>query len=227
MSPAASDTYERLRDEIVTWRLPPRAAMKEEEIALRLGVSRTPVREALAQLRRDRLVVQEPGAVAAVASLGLTEVVQMFQARDALEVRCVQLCALSPRREAFASLAQDYRACLAALQRGDEAALEGVYILGDRFEEEIDRVAGNPFLSEPREQILVGFRRLRWLAVRNPARLAQAARQRLAVAEAIVDGDATAAAKATHERLQASLEHALETLASDVGSFAVTPPLRA
>ena len=50
-------TYERLRDLIVRGRIPPGARVREAEIALRFGVSRTPVREALGRLIHERFLV--------------------------------------------------------------------------------------------------------------------------------------------------------------------------
>ncbi len=53
----ADQTYERLRDRIVRGRLPPGARLQEAALALELGVSRTPVREALDRLAHERFVV--------------------------------------------------------------------------------------------------------------------------------------------------------------------------
>jgi DNA-binding GntR family transcriptional regulator len=50
-------TYERLRDLIVRGRIPPGARVREAEMALRFGVSRTPVREALLRLLHERYLV--------------------------------------------------------------------------------------------------------------------------------------------------------------------------
>jgi DNA-binding GntR family transcriptional regulator len=50
-------TYEQLRDLIVRGRIPPGARVREAEVALRFGVSRTPVREALRRLLHERFVV--------------------------------------------------------------------------------------------------------------------------------------------------------------------------
>ena len=51
---ASTRAYEHLREEIVTWRLLPGTPLAEVEQAARLGVSRTPLREALARLREQR-----------------------------------------------------------------------------------------------------------------------------------------------------------------------------
>jgi DNA-binding GntR family transcriptional regulator len=72
--------YRILRDAIVTGELPPGAAIRDVDLAQRVGLSRTPVREALARLADDGLVETKPHSWTRVTPLGLREV------RDALVV---------------------------------------------------------------------------------------------------------------------------------------------
>jgi DNA-binding GntR family transcriptional regulator len=72
--------YRILRDAIVTGELPPGAVIRDGELAERVGLSRTPVREALARLADDGLVETKPHSWTRVTPLGLREV------RDAIVV---------------------------------------------------------------------------------------------------------------------------------------------
>jgi DNA-binding GntR family transcriptional regulator len=72
--------YRMLRDAIVTGELPPGSVIRDAELAERVGLSRTPVREALARLADDGLVETKPHAWTRVTPLGLREV------RDAVVV---------------------------------------------------------------------------------------------------------------------------------------------
>jgi DNA-binding GntR family transcriptional regulator len=72
--------YRILRDAIVTGELPPGAVIRDVELAERVGLSRTPVREALARLADDGLVETKPHSWTRVTPLGLREV------RDAIVV---------------------------------------------------------------------------------------------------------------------------------------------
>jgi DNA-binding GntR family transcriptional regulator len=72
--------YERLRDDIVFGELPPDHDLREAELATALGCSKAPVREALARLTQDGLVVRKAQAHTRVAPLDTQ------QARDALVV---------------------------------------------------------------------------------------------------------------------------------------------
>jgi DNA-binding GntR family transcriptional regulator len=72
--------YRILRDAIVTGEIPPGAVIRDVELAERVGLSRTPVREALARLADDGLVETKPHSWTRVTALSLREV------RDALVV---------------------------------------------------------------------------------------------------------------------------------------------
>src|SRR5512146_2012773 len=80
-----SGVYEHLHRRILSGELPPHSRIKEEEIALLLGISRTPVREALARLEMEGLIKRAPRKGAVVCQVELDEVDEIYQIRDALE----------------------------------------------------------------------------------------------------------------------------------------------
>lgn len=77
--------YRTLRDEIVFLELPPGAPVREVEIAKRLGVGRTPVREALQRLAMNYLVELLPGRGAFVSPITVTDLVKISEVRVNLE----------------------------------------------------------------------------------------------------------------------------------------------
>jgi len=79
-------TYEMLRDMIVAFELPPGERLVEKDLAARLGVSKTPVREALALLEADGLVEATPYRGAIVRWLSLNETREQGFLVDALEM---------------------------------------------------------------------------------------------------------------------------------------------
>ena len=82
-------TRDSLADElvgaIVAWRLPPARRLSEEWLARELGVSRTPVREALLRLESQRLAVRSPSGQLVVAPVSEHNVSDVFSVRIALE----------------------------------------------------------------------------------------------------------------------------------------------
>ena len=84
-------TYETLRDMIQSFELPPGERLVEKDLAARLGVSKTPVREALAMLEADGLVETTPYRGAQVRWLSRNEIIEQGFLVDALEMPAYQI----------------------------------------------------------------------------------------------------------------------------------------
>lgn len=80
------EVYEALRTRILDLRLPPDSRITIDSVARELGVSQTPVREALSQLEGDALIVRSPGrGYRTTALLGLDELRELFEFRLLVE----------------------------------------------------------------------------------------------------------------------------------------------
>lgn len=89
----ADAVYERIRDAIFAGALPPGARLSVPALADRLGVSRSPVREAVVRLIHERLAVEEPRRGAVVVRIELADLIHIYEVREALEVLAVGLAA--------------------------------------------------------------------------------------------------------------------------------------
>jgi len=87
----AAQAYQHLRAAIVENRYPPGHRLVEQQLAAELGLSRTPVREALRKLEAEGLVVSERNRGAMVRPLSSTEVVDLYGLRIKLESYAVEL----------------------------------------------------------------------------------------------------------------------------------------
>jgi len=83
--PRGEFVYRALLEDIRTGNIQPGDRIREEDIARSLGVSRTPVREALQQLQARRLVEMAPGRGIIVAKLGTQQVMELYAMREVLE----------------------------------------------------------------------------------------------------------------------------------------------
>lgn len=143
--------YERLRRMIIEFELPPGTALTEPFLVERLGIGRTPIREALRRLADERLLVIFPRRGMVVAHLGLAEIQQLFEARLAIEGRLSALAADRATRAAAADLAGLNGAVHAAQDEGSFAA----FLDADRqLHLGIARIARNAFLAEAAERLL-------------------------------------------------------------------------
>jgi DNA-binding GntR family transcriptional regulator len=78
-------TYDYLRDRIIRGDLPGGSAIRQQDVATRLGVSRIPVRDALRHLAAEGLITVESNRRVVVTSLTVTDITELFQMRAVLE----------------------------------------------------------------------------------------------------------------------------------------------
>lgn len=202
---ASDKVYESLRTDIVEWRLHPGTVLAEVEQSERLGVSRTPVREALARLVADGLAVPQRGRGVVVSEVSEDHLEDLFVLRRALEITSARQAALSGNRAQFASLAEDFdRSVHLADLSG---ARDDYYQLVARLDEMVDDAANNPYLATALRTLRVHLQRVRRLAKDNPDRLRDSAREHAAIAWAIAEGNAEVAAAATTVHLHKSFTH--------------------
>jgi GntR family transcriptional regulator, rspAB operon transcriptional repressor len=92
---ASGTAFAWLRDEILSGRMRPGQALSENEIAQRLGVSRTPVREAIIRLESEGLLEVRPQVGTTVSPIDVDAVADVQFLREAIECRTVALAARS------------------------------------------------------------------------------------------------------------------------------------
>ena len=83
---AAPSVYDQLKAEILDRHLKPGVKLTHQGLAEMLGVSRTPVREALERLFQEGYVIRIPRRGFFVAEIGVDEVIHLYQTREALEI---------------------------------------------------------------------------------------------------------------------------------------------
>ena len=214
------NAYEFLLAEITAFRVRTGAPLSENRIASQLGISRTPVREALARLVADGLAEPVGGRGLVVSPLSLDNARQLFELRQALEQQAASLAAERRDVRVFEALRDQ-------LSRVDTSDLRGYYAVVARFDAAVDAAVGNPYLVAALANVRTHLSRIRRISKDNPARLADAAREHLHIVDAIVDGDARLAASATSVHLDRSLRSILETAAetaADAGAETVRTP---
>ncbi len=206
--------YETLLREIQDGTLPPGAVLAEVEQAARLGVSRTPLREALRRLAADGLVEQASARVTVVTRIDASDIQALFAVRRALEETAARLAAQADDRSVFGALAADFAATQTT--GGPASDADAYYALIARFDAELDAAVDNDYLTSALRTVRTHLVRVRRLARDNPERLAASVAEHRLIASAIAAGDVDLAAHATHVHLH-------NALASIQGSLSDTP----
>lgn len=205
---ASDRAYAELLEQIQTGILAPGTVLGEVEQAARLGVSRTPLREALGRLVADGLVVQQSPRVTVVSDVDVDDIRALFELRRALEESAARLAAARGDAEAFAALAEDFARSSIT---GDEGR-DAYYALIARFDAQLDASVGNDYLVSALRTVRTHLVRVRRMARDIPERLAASVSEHRVIAAAIAARDADLAAHATHVHLHNALTTILASL---------------
>jgi DNA-binding GntR family transcriptional regulator len=136
--------YLALRQAVLSGELRPGDALSVPELSRQLGVSRSPVREAVLQLVADGLAQEEARKGAAVARFGLEDALFIIEAREALEVASVRLGASRATESDFAALHQILSEQTQFVKTGSFAGYE---LTDLRFHKQLGRLSHNPVIE--------------------------------------------------------------------------------
>ncbi|MEU0039763.1 MULTISPECIES: GntR family transcriptional regulator [unclassified Streptomyces] len=150
-----------LRQEIIAGRLRPGDRLVERELAERFGVSRVPVREAIRALVAEGFVHFETPRRAVVRRLTPTDVAELFELREALEVYAAGLAAARATPRDLAEVEELLDRAAVATEAGDAEVITDI---NSRLHERILAMADNSLLVSVLEPVAG---RLRWLTRQN------------------------------------------------------------
>jgi DNA-binding GntR family transcriptional regulator len=201
-APAGPYLYAALRDQIVRAELAPGERLSEAELGERLGVSRTPIREALGRLRDDRLVEVRPQIGTFVARISPAAVSDAQFIREALECTAVRVSAELADSESVAQMEENLRAQERATDRID---IDAWQLLDDTFHRQICDLSGHPAVWPVNERAKSHLNRLRRLSLSMPDYLPTMVEAHRTVAAAVGTHDPDGAEAALREHLRAVL----------------------
>jgi DNA-binding GntR family transcriptional regulator len=190
----ADKAYHAIRGLIVSLELAPGAVIEERNLIERLGIGRTPVREALRRLAQERLVEVYPRRGMFVTGVDVRELARLSEVRVVLEPEAARLAA---ERATDAD-----RAELAALVEELDAGGSELIGLDERIHRAVYRAAHNDLLEATLEQYYVLALRIWTIALDHAHELEEAVEAHRALLEAINDGDGERAAETMRAHVQ-------------------------
>jgi len=186
--------YRLIEELIVTLALPPETILSEQSLAARIGIGRTPIREALQRLARDGLVVILPRRGILVSQINLKSQMRLLEVRRELErlmARGAAERATADETALFATIAREMRR--AASENDDMTFMR----LDRQFNELVSHAARNEFASRAMGLMHGLSRRFWYQHYRESGDLPLSARLHAEVADAIALRNPEAAAKAS------------------------------
>jgi DNA-binding GntR family transcriptional regulator len=201
-----------LRERILEGVLAPGSRLHQAQLSQELGVSRTPLREALGRLAAEGLVELLPQKGARVAQVGRLDMDASYDARLIIEPAAAALAAGCGDAEALA----DMKAAIAEHRASvdDPATAFGA---NRAFHLALVRGSGNPFLLRFAQTLWVGRLGLSIYGAQRetPAFIRKDADDHEAIARAVADGDAALAERLTREHIARGRARRQEALAAD------------
>lgn len=193
--PTARDlAFEQLRGWIEQGVLGPGEVIKDQEVAASLGVSRTPVREALQLLEQQGAVEKISGRVTRVVDASFDDVRQVYAPLAALQAVAAELGTPKATRDDIAEMTTHNERLLTAVKASDPATASAE---DHAFHGVLVRCAGNRYLNSSVEPLLMHIRRLEGLYFKQ-LQLARASYdEHRRIIDAVAGGDVEAATEMT------------------------------
>lgn len=188
----ADVAYRHLEEMIVTLRLPPGEVLNEAALCEQLGIGRTPVREALQKLERERLVLIRPRRAMIVTEVDAAEHLLVLETRRVLECLIARLAA----ERADSRARRELEDCAVAFEAVAEAGdIDGFMRLDREFDQIMGRASGNVFAWENCAPLQSKSRRF-WYYHQGMGELSHAAELHRRIMASVISGEATDAESA-------------------------------
>jgi len=191
--------YELIKEAILTWELRPGDVLVERQLAERLGISKTPVRDALFMLEQEGFVIKKPYRETTVAPISLKDANEIRQLRETLEGLAVRIATpfFSPSdlEEARAHISS----AEIALEQGDVIlAAERV----EKFHQLLVGKAGSKRLSYFIQQLDEHSQRLNMVLRQIPGRARKSIEEHKRILAAIEENNPALAVQAVQEHIR-------------------------
>ena len=204
--------YSELRSRITRLQIPPGTSFTEREIASDLGLSKTPVREALSRLRQEDLVIIDPAAGYRSSDVTIKDTWDLFALRVLLEGEAAGQAAGQALH--LPCLRQMEELCDRRYSPADAASVDAFLEANTRFHLAIGKAAGNRRLEAILEVVLVQMERLFRIGLMLSSRSDDIVHEHRELLEAIVSGDASRARKVAVAQVRASQKMVIDAMVS-------------
>lgn len=189
--------YDAIRTMIVRIDLAPGDVLREDDLQARLGIGRTPIREALQRLAREHFVSVIPRRGMFVAGIDVSELSLLFETRTVLEPYAARLAAARGTTERWAEMAETLKGTKKA--KGNDQLMA----VDRRCHEIMWAAAGNRFLLDTLDTLYAQSDRLWHLYLSDVADMRHAVHEHTGILDALRAGDGDRSAELVEAHVRA------------------------
>ena len=201
--PLRDVVFQTLRQAILKGELQPGERLMEIKLAETLGVSRTPIREAIRKLELEGLVIMVPRKGAYVAGVSMKDIHEVYEVRAALEMLAVSLAAERITDEELDALERQVlkESEAEASEDTDEHTLDNIVYIDTTFHDIIYQAANNQRLVQFLNILQEQLQRFRAASLSRPGRSKTALEEHKQIIEALSERNGELAAKLAKEHI--------------------------
>lgn len=196
--------FNKIREDILSGKYIQKEELKENTIGKELGVSRTPVREALRQLELEGLVNIIPNKGAYVTGISIKDIQDIYVVRSYLEGLCAKWACENITKEQLEALEENvYLSEFHAKKENHEQLLE----LDNKFHEIIYEASNSKILKHVLSDFHHYVQRIRKITLSSTSRALKSNIEHNAIVEAIRQGDSQMAETLAHEHIMITIQN--------------------
>lgn len=201
--------YRTLREAVLDGVLSPGERLSENDLASELGVSRTPIREALLRLESERLIWRPSGRSAVVSRLTEEEILDVYSVRGTLDGLAAELAAMNANPPQISKLAWVNSQMKDAADAGE---FDTMARLNLEYHEALAEASGNGLLVYLMTQVHSRVRRFPSTTFAHPGRALEAIDEHVAIIEALEAGRADEARSLAKDHMDRAREIRLKMM---------------
>ena len=204
----ADQVFEKLENDIIQGIYPKGEILTELKLVEQLGVSRTPIREALRRLEQERLI-EDAGKGSKVLGITEDDLLDIMNIRERIEGLAAYYATINMTDEGRAELSHIVDLQEFYFNKNDPDHLRKV---DDEFHDAICRLSGRTVITDTLIPLHRKTRRFRRIAMEDRERTAKTTQEHRDIYEAIMAGDALLAKKLTKAHIANAKDHMLQNL---------------
>lgn len=196
--------FHKIREDILAGKYLPNDELREKAIADELGVSRTPVREAIRQLELEGLVTIIPNKGALVVGISKKDIQDIYEIRSKLEGLCARWATRNMTAEQLDELDENIYLSEFHIQKQH---FEQVLELDNRFHENLYRASNSKMLDHVLSDFHHYVERVRKITLSKPKRAEKSIEEHKKILEAIRNRDEQKAEQLANEHIMNTIQN--------------------